>query len=689
MTTSTPPKLLSKLSIYFNWLMMLGISALGFTGLKLLSNPDQLAILGLTSLMVVGTMGTWRWGWFAFALVRSLIYRHLVFVRWRRRANAISVEELPRLCLIAPTFKEKPWITERVFRAIAQEAMTLTQPIILVIVTTEAEIVAITEILKSVDPDLNSVHLISLADPGGGKRKALVAGLRKLASLDLPKDTIVGLMDGDSVVSSGTFRKCLPFFRMFPKMGALTTDEMPIVVGSYLFSEWLHLRFCQRHLYMCSHSLSRKLLCLTGRFSLYRAEAALDPSFADLLENDNLDDWLWGRFKFLSGDDKSTWYWLLRRKYDLLYMPDVMVYTIETISGSFAERAYQNMRRWFGNMLRNGNRAIALGPHRTGWFIWYCLLDQRISIWTSLIAPSLLLMYLLQGKWTAVGIISSWIAFSRPLMLMIVFCGRESHLKPIHLLILLLAQWSSSAIKVWTQMNLPKQKWSNRGNQSRSVEGLAWKRRLKDHTSRFLLITQSFSFVVCILCLSKVVNPVQDLAGLWWSNQVVAQPTATQIVEASNHNIVPNDNRDDSASLQALINRLPREGHVQINLPIGEIELFHPLEINRSNTIIKGQGIRRTVLQARFSRTVAEAVLAIRPARSQDKLQNIQLNGFTLVQAQPKTAADSADGIILEKVMQASITNLNLENSGRHSLVLHQTQDVKIEYVAMKDSSEQ
>lgn len=688
MTTSAPLKLLSKLSIYLNWLMMLGISALGFTGLKLLSNPDQLAILGLTSLMVVGTMGTWRWGWFAFALVRSLIYRHLVFVRWRRRANAISVEDLPRLCLIAPTFKEKPWITERVFRAIAQEAMTLTQPTILVIVTTEAEIVAITEILKSEDPDLKSIHLISLADPGGGKRKALVAGLRKLMSLDLPKDTIVGLMDGDSVVSSGTFRKCLPFFRMFPKMGALTTDEMPIVVGSYLFSEWLHLRFCQRHLYMCSHSLSRKLLCLTGRFSLYRAEAALDPSFADLLENDNLDDWLWGRFKFLSGDDKSTWYWLLRRKYDLLYMPDVMVYTIETISGSFAERAYQNMRRWFGNMLRNGNRAIALGPHRTGLFIWYCLLDQRISIWTSLIAPSLLLMYLLQGKWTAVGIILSWIAFSRPLMLMIVFCGRESHLKPIHLVILLLAQWSSSAIKVWTQMNLPKQKWSNRGNQSRSVEGLAWKRRLKDHTSRFLLITQSFSFIVFILCLSKVVNPVQDLAGLWWSNQVVAQPTSTQIVEASNHNIVPNDNRDDSASLQALINRLPHEGQVQINLPIGEIELFHPVEINRSNTIIKGQGIRRTVLQARFSRTVAEAVLAIRPPRSQENLQNIQLNGFTLVQVQPKTAADSADGIVLEKVMQASIKNLNLENSGRHSLVLHQTQNVKVEYVAMKDSSE-
>lgn len=702
MTESAASKPLQKLSIYLNWLMMLGISALGFTGLKLLGDPDKIAILGLSSLLVVGVMGTWRWGWFALALVRSIIYRRIVFARWRRRANAMPVEDLPPLCIIAPTFKEKPWITERVFRAIAQEAKTLTQPVILVIVTTEPEIVAIREILKSEDPDLSSIELIPMADPGGGKRKALVAGLRKLASMNLPEDTIVALMDGDSVVSPGTFRKCLPFFLMFPKMGALTTDEMPVVVGSYLFSEWLHVRFCQRHVYMCSHALSHKLLCLTGRFSLYRSEAALDPSFADLLENDNLEDWLWGQFKFLSGDDKSTWYWLLRRRYDLLYIHDVMVYTIETISGSFAERAYQNMRRWFGNMLRNGNRAIALGPHRTGWFIWYCLLDQRISIWTSLIAPSLMLLYLLQGKWVGTAIILSWIAFSRPLMLMIMFWGRESHLKPIHLVILLLAQWSSSLIKVWTQMNLPKQKWSNRGNQSRSVAGEAWKLRLKHNTSNLLLVMQSFSFVVLLLCLAKVLNPVQDLAGLWWNSQAVAQPPLAQIVEAGDRGIIPNDGRDDSAPLQALINQLPREGLVQINLPLGELDLFEPVEINRSNTIVKGQGVGRTVLQARFSQKLGEAVLSIRPRLAQASLvsseaakasryevRNIQLYGFTLLQVQPQKAANVVDGIVLEKVVQASIRNLNLENSGRRSLVLRQTQQVKVEYVSMKESGKQ
>ncbi len=680
-----------RLNPYFNWVLMLGISALGFYGLKLLSNPERLAILGLSSLVTLGAMGTWRWFWFGLALVRSRIYLHLVFRGWRKRANQIPIEELPPVAIVAPTFKEKPWITEQVFRAIAQEAKYLAHPITLAIVTTEPEIVAIRELLKSEDPDGRYVHLIPLVDPGGGKRNALAVGLRALAKCNLPPNSIITLMDGDTVISPGSFRKCLPFFLMFPKMGALTTDEMPVVVGSYLFSEWLHLRFCQRHLYMCSHSLSHKLLCLTGRFSLFRAEAALDPSFANLIENDNLNDWLWGEFKFLSGDDKSTWYWMLRRGYDLLYIPDVMVYTIETISGSFADRAYQNMRRWFGNMLRNGNRALGLGPKKTGWFIWYCLLDQRISIWTALIAPSLLLIYTLQANWTAAAIITSWIVCTRPLMLMIYFWGRESHLKLIHLPILLLNQWSSSVIKIWTQMNLAQQKWSNRGNQSRSVAGSAWKRQIKNNTSRFLLVSQVFSYLVLLLCLSQVLDPMRDLPELWWRNQLVAQPSPTQIIEASDRGIVADDGQDDSKQLQALINNLPSQGEVQINLPYGEIDLLQPLEINRSNTTIKGQGVGRTILQAGFSNKLGEAAILIRPrhmglpaAISLDKVKNLQLSHFTLVQMQPQTAT-AVDGIVLENVEQVKLRKLDLDRSGRRAVIRRQAHNVKLEYVSLVD----
>ncbi|MEP0869212.1 glycosyltransferase family 2 protein [Trichocoleus desertorum AS-A10] len=704
-TASATPQ---PLSAQLNLLAFLFFPILGLTGLYVLQNPGNLAIWDVFGLISLGVVGVWRWAWFLLRLLRSRIYLHWVFPKWRRWANKVPVEHLPHVCLLVPTYKEKPWITERVFRAIAREARDLVHPItVLVSSSSDEENASIVEILKAEDPELKTVRLVLMTQKDG-KRKAMADGLRELAQLNLPADTIVALMDGDSELAPGTLRQCLPFFLMFPKMGALTTDELPVVQGSYLFSEWFHLRFAQRHSQMCSDSLSRKVMCLTGRFSLFRAEAALHPTFAMQLENDTLDDWLWGQFKFLSGDDKSTWFWLLQRGYEMLYIPDVVVYSIETISGSFVDRAYQNMRRWYGNMLRNNNRAIALGPHRIGWTAWYSLLDQRISIWTSLITPGLLVISFLQGNWVAVGIISSWICFSRPLMLLLIFWGRSSELRPIHFPILLLSQWASALVKVWTLMNLAKQNWSNRGNQSISAEGSGLERAAKLGTSRFLLGAQAFSFVIFLLWLSGSLSPIWDLEGWWLNRQVVAQQMPLEIVEAIDRGVIPNDNRDDSAALQALIARLPQSSQVQINLPIGEIDLFQPVEINRSDIKLKGQGMSRTILQAHFDREAGEAVLSIQPkgqgdrvtkATAQpvshtakavvDKLRNVELSGFTMRQILPKSAvvAEYAiDSIYLRQVEQATVKNLHLERSGRNPLVLNSTQDVTVEYVAVDGS---
>lgn len=694
------------LSAQLNWLAFVSFSAIGLAGLYILQNPGHLALWDVFGLISLGVVGLWRWIWFIYRILRSQIYLHWVFPRWRRWANKVPVEALPHVCLLVPTYKEKPWITERVFRVIAQEAKTLTQPItVLVNSSSDAENADILAVLEQEDPGLEHIRLIQMTQKDG-KRKAMADALKELARIGLPSNSVIALMDGDSELTPGTLRQCLPFFCMFPKMGALTTDELPIVEGSYLFSEWFHLRFAQRHTQMASDSLSRKVMCLTGRFSLFRAEAALDPTFAMQLENDTLNDWLWGNFKFLSGDDKSTWFWLLRRGYQMLYIPDVIIYSIETISGSFVDRAYSNMRRWFGNMLRNNNRAIALGPRKIGWFTWYSLLDQRISIWTSLITPGLLLVSLLQGHWLAAGIIASWIMFSRPLMLIIIFWGRASELKPIHFPILLLAQWSSSLVKIWTQMNLAKQNWTNRGNQSISAEGTGMERALKLSTSRFLLTSQMFSFVIFLLWLSGTLNPTWDLQGWQLTHQVTAQQTPIHYVEAIEQGVNPSDGQDDSAALQALIDRLPQNQIAQINLPIGEIDLFQPLKIHRSNLIVKGHGIDRTVLQAHFDRTIGTAVLTLRPesasstvlastanqaskTANSNRLRNLQLSGFTLRQVLPESASAeqyAVDSIVMEQVEQSAVKHLHVEQSGRHPLVLTQTQDVTVEYVAVDKS---
>ncbi|MGB6169869.1 MAG: glycosyltransferase [Geitlerinemataceae cyanobacterium] len=668
------------------WMAILAIAMVGLAGLYYFRDPDKLAILGTSGLVTMGIVGTWRWSWLGFQVVRSRIFQHWVFPRWRRRANAVPTSEYPQMVFVIPTFKEQEWITERVFKAIANEVKTLELPtIILVNSSGDKENQLIEKILKSENLDRNLVELMFMTQKDG-KRKAMADALRELAKCKISKNAVVALMDGDSELTPGTLRGCLPFFQIFPKMGALTTDELPIVHGSYFFSEWFHLRMSQRHYQMCSLSLSSKVLCLTGRFSLFRSEAALDPSFADRLEVDTLDDWLWGRFKFLSGDDKSTWYWLLKRGYDMLYIPDVIVYSIETISGSLMKRSYNNMRRWYGNMLRNSDRALALGPGKMGGFIWYCLLDQRVSIWTALITPSLLLLSLIRGQWLVFGILCSWILFSRPLMLFLIFLGRPSYPKPIHLLLLLSAQWSSAAIKVWTQMNLAQQNWANRGNQTISAAGTGWEKFFKVNTSNFLMYSQIVAFIIVILTITGLIHPASDMADLWWrSRQVAAVPA--RVIEASAYGVIPNDSQDDSSALQALIDRRTDENPIQINLPLGEIDLQSPVKINRSDITLKGIGIDRTILQANFTRDVNETILQILPQeQSKQPIENVHLNGFTLYSLDSESNIQPqqlSSGISIERVNNASLKYLNLEMKTERAIVLQDTQDVTIEYVAL------
>ncbi|MGF1537095.1 MAG: glycosyltransferase [Elainellaceae cyanobacterium] len=679
-------------SAQLNAFLLLALSCCGLAGLFTLQNPGYLSFWEMFSLLGLGVIGIWRWLWFFFRVVRSRIYLHSVFPRWRKQANRLPVEALPHMCFLVPSYKEKPWITDRVFRAIAREAKTLAQPVTLLVnSSSDAENEAIRALLEEEDPGLSTMRLILMTQKDG-KRKAMADALRELAQLGLPEDTVVALMDGDSELAPGVLRQCLPFFRLFPKMGALTTDEIPVVAGSYLFSEWFHLRFAQRHVQMCSDALSRRVMCLTGRFSLFRAEAAFDPSFADRLEHDSLDDWLWGRFKFLSGDDKSTWFWLLRRGYHMLYVPDTIVYSIETISGSVVDRAFSNMRRWYGNMLRNSGRAIALGPKTTGWFIWYSLIDQRISFWTCLITPGFLLISLLQGSWVAAGIVLSWVTFSRPLTLGLVFIGRESVLKPVHFPLLLGTQWASSLVKIWTQMNLAQQSWTNRGNQSINANGQGLGRITKFSTSYGLLGIQAFCFVIFLSWLSGLVNPMWDIAGLQMTRQTASLPPLQQ-VSAIENGIWPNDGQDDAAPLNRLIRRYSLEDNVAIQLPIGELDLFEPLTIARGGLTVAGRGPTRTVLTVRFSPQTPSgssptnpAAVVVAPVAEAANLQSVHLSDFTLRYGDDAADVDAA--IAMQQVDGGSLTRIQIEQAEEDALVLEQTSDIELEHVVFEAPSE-
>src|SRR3546814_20332861 len=73
------------------------------------------------------------------------------------------------------------------------------------------------------------------------------------------------------------------------------------------------------------------------------------------------------------------------------------------------------MRRWFGNMFRTSGRAIALGPRRMGLFTWWCIVDQRLSIWTTLIGPTVAIVMTLLVRPSFGLVYLLWILSTRPI----------------------------------------------------------------------------------------------------------------------------------------------------------------------------------------------------------------------------------------------------------------------------------
>jgi glycosyltransferase Alg8 len=259
-----------------------------------------------------------------------------------------------------------------------------------VVETADARLIR--QLHAAMDVPMQGVRLVVDQIPGTGKRDALARSLRLIAGQAPSRRDILHLVDGDSCVPEDIVDASAPFFSD-PKVGALTTDEAAEISVPGLFADWFALRFTQRQMMMCSAGLSGRVLTLTGRMSIFRADLATRPEFIRLVQHDHIDHWRLGRVDFLTGDDKSTWFWLLQRGYRMLYLPDVTSISLESQpKPGFAESAVTLMIRWFGNMLRTNSRALALGPQRIGLFTWWSILDQKIGIWTTLAGPISMLL---------------------------------------------------------------------------------------------------------------------------------------------------------------------------------------------------------------------------------------------------------------------------------------------------------
>lgn len=410
----------------------------------------------------IGVLAMWRYSWGLINYTRSLVYRNLVFPRWRQIANACGDYYNPsKLYILATIYRINPFITSRSIRAAVQEAIACGIPTTIVasIVEKQDEVLVET-IFNSCNPP-ESVELKIIRAAGTGKRVGLSHGFMTISRDRPPPDALVIVMDGDTILLPGSLTQCVLFFKIRPRLGALTTDEIcEVDSDSPWMRHWYELRFAQRHTLMSSISLSKRVMTLTGRMSIFRADIVTKRAFIEHITHDMLDHWRLGQFKFLTGDDKSSLYWVMKQGYEQIYVPDVQVLTLEDPPHqSFVRSSTQLMFRWFGNMFRTNSRILNLGFSRMPPFVWWAFFDQRISMWTTLAGP--IFATLLAVKYGAVffAYYFVWVGFVRWVMSLMLLSARNK-INWRYPFLLYYSQVYGAIIKTWVFFRLDVQSWT-------------------------------------------------------------------------------------------------------------------------------------------------------------------------------------------------------------------------------------
>ncbi len=418
------------------------------------------------AILALGVIGLWRYSWAAVNFGRAVWYQTVRYPRLRRQARAAYTErKVPaHAYFLVTSYKIDPEVTRRVYRsAFAAAAASKGGATVVASVVDGADARLVRSVFAAMRIDMAKVNLIVDQVPGTGKRDALAKSLRIISGQAPSWRDFVIVVDGDSCAPRDIVARSAPFF-CDPSVGAVTTDETAEIDDTPLFRDWFALRFTQRQMMMSSMALGGRVLTLTGRLSVFRADLATDPAFVRQVQSDHLDHWRLGRVKFLTGDDKSTWFWLLKHGYKMLYLPDVQSVSMERqpLPG-FVDSAVTLMVRWFGNMMRTNGRALALPASRIGYFTWWSILDQRVSVFTTLAGPIGVVLAAIFVEPMVLPAYIAWVMLTR-----YVFCAALSLFRgggfPIsYPALLYFGQIMGAAVKSYVMFRLDRQRWTRQG----------------------------------------------------------------------------------------------------------------------------------------------------------------------------------------------------------------------------------
>ncbi len=452
-------------------------------------------------LATMGAVGLWRWGWGGLHLLRALVYLRHTFPMIRRRAEADPNVAGRHVGAVVLSWKMGDEMNAAVygnlFRDILDNGGGGT---VVAAVSSEHDMALIGHVHAMIDVK-GEIRLAFTLQDGTGKRSAMADALARLREMGLPPDCPGILMDGDTLVAPGLIRATAPILLHQNAVGALTVDNTPLVAGRTIDREWYRLRMAQRHVTMSSMAMSGRVLVLTGRWSMFRSQILTDASFAANLLHDVVHHPRLGRIIMLTGDDKSSWRWVIEQGWEVTYVPDAVIYCLESLPGKgFVRDTIGLQKRWFGNMVRGGIKALAMGRARLGTFAWIALWDQRVSTWTPLLG---LVFFGLAGVMhdpLFFLIFMLWVMLSRSVQAAMVgmISGRWH---PAFAPLIYYGQIVGSGIKIFITFNPNVQKWTRQntggGDPAANVRG----------DSRVLMMASIACFISAIVLFSNLNDP--------------------------------------------------------------------------------------------------------------------------------------------------------------------------------------
>lgn len=544
-------------------------------------------------LALISAFALWRYGWQVVHYLRAGWYAGWHYPALRATAQQVAQgRPWPKhVFVVVPSYLEEAWVSQQAMQALMANLLALpSRATVVVAAGSEADEQVIA---AACGPYLASGRIeLVFQRQSQGKRIAMGHALRAVARrFQHEPDSITVFMDGDSWLEPDALARVIPFFLAYRDLGAVTTnEEAHIPGGGAWYRDWFGLKFGQRQVLFQSHSLSHKVLTLTGRFSVFRTSIVVSEDFLKLMENDTIEHWLHGRFRFLMGDDKSSWFHVLRSGWNMLYLPDVTCISLESRNEPFLKASMSLPYRWFGNTLRNNPRALALGPRRTGLFIWLVLLDQRLSMWTSLVGIAGATVLAVSKSWLYLPIYLSWAVLVRSFQLLVItWHGHAVSMRTIP--IMLYTQWVGSLVKIKAWHNLADQNWSKGKAKQQGAVGGGLLRRLVP-TGRMLVAYFAFGLAI-LLTHSALRLPGAELFAA--QKTVQDAPVAPPVEVAVPAGVQANDGKDDAAALQQLVDRQP-PGPLTIRLPAGQLDFHRPLVIRRDGVTLLGAGRDRTLL---------------------------------------------------------------------------------------------